>query len=354
MRSMDKVPGYGPVRSRIGKMIDGALDYTIIEKRWPKKWLSPSMFPICSVQEYAKQLYQQVHGGVTGSAGTMLNIFAKAGTGMHESLQNSMGHSGQFYGHWKCVNKKCEQYPRTQSQVVDGKYIRGKHTRLRSTNNICPSCGDAMAYDEFKVLYKKLKGYVDGIIDNLDGTYSLIDFKSTTVTKAADGSFFVAYHQLQIATYAWVLKKRYGLNIIDYTLIYVPRDNPKKFVEKTFVFDDKEAKRAKNFLMVQMNAWRAVLKSAETHNPKEAIKHKPCASQEFYWNKFHGYDTCPFVDFCFIPSRLTKRLEEIERRIKADPQLTYMEIVTPRAEKHQKGLTNRREKPRTQVKQFSL
>lgn len=353
MRSMSSV-SYGVTRSRLGKMVDRALDHEVKSKNWPKKRISPSMFPICSVQEYVKQLMQKQYGGVPAKSGTMLNIFARAGSGMHEALQNAMGESGQFFGHWKCTNKECTEYPHTQGYVDDrGRYVKGKHTRVRSTNNKCPCCKKSMAYVEFKILYKNLKGFVDGIVDNLDGTYSLLDFKSTTVTKAGDGTFFVHYHQMQIATYAWILKHRYGLNIIDYTLIYVPRDNPKKFVEKTFKFDDKEGYRAKKFMDIQLDAWDAVLESARTGDPRQAIKHKPCKSQEYYWEVFHGYDACPFVDFCFIPHHLRQALESVKNRIRNDPDLNFMEIVKA-PKKHQKGLTGRKQAPKAKIRQFTL
>lgn len=346
------------VLSRIGKMIDAALDVKNQEKRWPKKRVSPSMFPICPIQETAKLIYQKHNKCMTGESGTLLNIFAKAGTGMHESIQNALGHSGQMVGHWKCTNEKCIEYPKTKGKTVDGKYKKGKYTRTRSTNNRCPSCDQPMAYAELKVLYKSLKGYVDGLIDNLDGTYSLIDLKSTMVTKAADGSFFVKYHRFQIATYAYLLKKRYGYNIVDYTLVYVPRDNPKKFVEKTFVFDESEAKRAKDFMMTQIRAWDAAVKSAKTGDLLPAIKRKPCKSAEYYWDEFHGYDTCPFVDYCFIQSHMIDFMKKLEQRIMANPDLTYTEIISTGRKTQQQGLLPDKQKksqrPKHIVKTFEL
>lgn len=330
------------ILSRIGNLINVALDQTVPEKRWPKKRVSPSMFPICSIREYAARIYEKHNKFLTGENGTMLNIFAKAGTGMHESIQNALGHTGQMVGHWKCMNTDCKEHAKTKSVYENGVRIKkGKYTRKHSCDNICPSCKKAMAYSELKVLYKSLKGFVDGLIDNLDGTYSLIDLKSTTVTKAADGTFFVKYHRYQIATYAYILKKRYGYNIVDYTLVYVPRDNPKKFVEKSFVFDEEESKTAYKFMMKQINAWDAVIKSVRKKDPSYAIEKKPCSSPEFYWEKFHTYDPCPFVDHCFITSRITEFLEEMEKRIMADPSLSFVEVVKSNpsaARKKQEGL----------------
>lgn len=361
MRSFDNLPSrintVAPL-SKIGKMIDAALDVKVEEKRWPKKRVSPSMFPICPIQEYAKLLYQKHNNCMTGESGTLLNIFAKAGTGMHESIQNALGHSGQMVGHWKCVNEKCPEYPKTKSKEVNGKYVRGKFTRTRSTDNKCPCCGKPMAYSELKVLFKTLKGYVDGLIDNLDGTYSLIDLKSTMISKAADGSFFVKYHRFQIATYAYLLKKKYGYNIVDYTLVYVPRDNPKKFVEKTFVFDEKEAKRAKEFMMNQINAWEDALRAIKKNDPMISFKRKPCSSDQDYWDNFHGYEVCPFVDYCFIESHLVEFLNKLEKRIMADPDLTYMEIIKTGRHTQQQGLVPAKQKksqrPQHIVKRFEL
>jgi len=357
VRGLDSVPpAFVKSHSRIGKMIDAALDVTNQEQRYPKKRVSPSMFPVCSVQELAKQIFQKHRGHMTGESGTMLNIFAKAGTGMHESLQNALGHSGQMVGHWKCANKKCDEHAKTKDVWANGKRVKkGKFTRTNSTDNICPCCKKPMDYSELKVLYKSLKGYVDGLIDNLDGTYSLIDLKSTTVTKATDGTFFVKYHRYQIATYAYLLKKRYGYNIVDYTLVYVPRDNPKKFVEKSFVFDEQESVAAFDFMMVQINAWDATIKALKKNDPLIAIEKKPCKSEEFYWNEFHGYDRCPFVDHCFITSRLVEFLEQMEKRILANPEFTYAEVVKA-DRKQQQGLTVSKRKPTQQkaIKQFQL
>lgn len=360
MRTFDKVPKYVDNRqlSRIGRMIDAALDHTVKERReYIKKRVSPSMFPVCSVQEYAKLLYSKHNRAMTGEAGTMLNIFAKAGTGMHESVQNALGASGQMVGHWKCQNRKCEEHHKTKDVWRDGKRVKkGKYTRTRSTNHLCPKCKQPMAYSELKVLYKSLKGFVDGLIDNLDGTYSIIDLKSTTVTKANDGTFFVKYHRFQIATYAYILSARYGYNIRDYTLVYVPRDNPKKFVEKSFVYDAEEAKRARDFMMRQINAWDSSVKSIEKSDPKYAIKHKPCRTEKQYWDEFHSdYNPCPFVNYCFIESRLVDFLAQVERSILANPEFTYTEIVSPQKASEQTGLVKKKfkEKPKV-VKQFEL
>lgn len=361
MRTFAAVPSRANdtrVLSRIGKMVDAALDVKIQERRWPKKRVSPSMFPICAIQEYAKLLYQKHNNAVTGESGTLLNIFAKAGTGMHEAVQNALGNSGQMVGHWKCRNEKCPEHAKTKGKMVDGKYKKGKYTRTRSTNNICPGCQQPMAYAELKVLYKSLKGYVDGLIDNLDGTYSLIDLKSTTIKKAGDGTFFVKYHRFQIATYAYLLKKRYGYNIVDYTLIYVPRDNPKNFVEKTFLFDEAESKRTKDFMMEQINAWDAAVTSAAKSDPLAAMKRKPCKSPEFYWDEFHGYDVCPFVDYCFIQSHLIEFLAKLEQRIMANPDLSYTEIIKTSRKTQQQGLmqdkAKKSQRPAVIVKQFEL
>ncbi|AQT28701.1 putative exonuclease [Erwinia phage vB_EamM_Yoloswag] len=358
MRTFDAVPKFIDHRklSRIGKMIDAALDHTVKERReYVKKRVSPSMFPICSVQEYAKQLYSKHNRAMTGESGTMLNIFAKAGTGMHESVQNALGFSGQMVGHWKCQNRKCAEHHKTKDVWKDGRRVKkGKYTRTNSTDNMCPNCKQPMAYSELKVLYKSLKGFVDGLIDNLDGTYSIIDLKSTMVSKAQDGSFFVKYHRYQIATYAYILSKRYGYNIVDYTLVYVPRDNPKKFVEKSFVYDEKEARAARDFMMKQINAWDATIKSLRKGDAKYAIKHKPCRSEKYYWDEFHGYDECPFLNYCFIESRLTEFLERLEQTIMANPDMTYAEVVRPQAEPQQ-GLVKKKFREKTKVvKQFEL
>lgn len=332
----------GVQRSRIGKMIDASLDVVKQERRWPKKKLSPSMFPICSIQEYAKQRFQNIRGYISGQSGAMLSIFAGSGTNMHSTVQDALGNSGQLVGHWDCSNRDCKEHAKTKSVYENGKKVKaGKHTRYRSTDNMCPTCGKPMAYAELKILFKGLKGYVDGLIDNLDGTYSLLDLKSTTVAKAESGAFFVTYHQLQIMTYAYVLRKRYGYKIVDYTLVYVPRDNPKKFVERTFIFDAAESKRAYTFMMTQINAWSAVMLSVKEDDAKHAIEHKPCKSEKFYWDEFHGYDVCPFVDVCFLESHLYSKLKELDERIKANPEWTYAEIVKPTREKKPQGLFNK-------------
>lgn len=353
MRTFDNVPKFLDHRklSRIGRMVDAALDHVVVERReYIKKRVSPSMFPMCSIQEYAKLLYSKHNRAITSNSGTMLNIFAKAGTGMHESIQNALGNSGQMVGHWKCTNKNCPEHIKTKDVWKDGKRVkRGRYTRTRSTNNKCPKCKKEMAYSELKVLYRTLKGYVDGLIDNLDGTFSIIDLKSTTVSKAQEGTFFVTYHRYQIATYAYILSSRYGYNIRDYTLVYVPRDNPKKFVEKSFVYDKKEAKEAKAFMEKQIDAWEAVLKSINKNDPLPAMKHKPCSSAKFYWDKFHGYETCPFVDSCFIQSHLIDHLAQLEKLILANPEMTYTELVTPKKHVEQQGLIKKKVKDKPKI-----
>lgn len=316
-------------RSQIDKLVDSALDVSVKSKSPKKTKLSPSMFPICSVKWFMQLYHQERRGFLDAQSSTMLNIFADSGIAAHKHLQNALGYSGQMHGNWVCVNRECSEYPKTKS-VYDDKGKRtykGRATRYRSENNICPTCKSIMEYKELLVLYRGVKGYVDAVIKNPDGTYSLLDIKSATVDKAINDKALNSYQKLQILAYAYILKKRYGYNIVDYTLTYIPRDNPKKFKSYTFAFDSDAAREAKSIIRRELKKWRVAVDGAKTKKLGLVEKYKPCKSEDQYWSEVHTYVKCPILGVCFSSAELYSKLKQFMVLSDANPDLSLGEII---------------------------
>lgn len=347
-------------KTPVGRLIDSALDHVSAETGPVKKWLSPSMFPICPIVWFTKLVHQKNRGKSDTKASTLLNIFAASGIGAHKNIQDALGHSGQMHGNWVCVNRDCSKAKEAKSVYDEnGKRIKkGRPTRTRSENNVCPECGSFLEYKELLILYKGIKGYVDAMIKNPDGTYSLVDLKSTTVDKAMNDRAFVAYQRKQILAYAYVLKRRYGYNIRDYTLVYLPRDNPKKFVSVEFALDAKEMRRGKKLLNGELRKWGAALEAVKTGKFSSIISEKPCKTEDQYWNEFHSYDKCPFVECCFSGSHLNARLIRFVEESAANKDMTYdvlVEHVMRRVKEKKSGLLpTARNRDRVPVKIVSV
>ena len=316
--------------SQVDRLVDAALDVERHSKGPKKKKLSPSMFPICPIKWFTYLFHQETRGYTESKATALLNIFADAGKAQHKHIQDALGHSGMMHGNWVCVNPECECAKAAKSVYdASGKRTKkGKATRTRSENNICPKCGSIMDYKELLILYKGLKGYVDAVIKNPDGTYSLVDLKSTTVDKATNDRAFVAYQRLQIAAYAYVLKRRYGYDIVDYTLVYVPRDNPKKFVSVKFPFNAKEAKKAKRLIDGEVAKWSAAKKAVTTGDVFKIESLKPCKTEDQYWSEVHTYTQCPFTGCCFSSAQLHSKLKQFMQLSKASPHLSLDGVLS--------------------------
>ena len=196
--------------------------------------LRPSSFPSCSVINLMKYIQGDAAGHFEERHEFRMEYYTYVGTIVHEVSQLFMGLSGVQYGHWKCINPKCKHGIAAQDiKTANGYMVKeGKLTREFTTNNICPNkkCKTPMFYIELEVVYgkgnKKICGHIDGvwkIPKELGGGYWIIDYKTSSMKKIEAGEYPEKKHLYQLPIYAYILKKKYGMDIKGFSLIYIKK-----------------------------------------------------------------------------------------------------------------------------------
>lgn len=285
--------------SKIDPLIIESLDRTSITKHKLKETLSPSAFPMCSLVWFTKLYHQVNHGAFENKAKVLLNIFAEAGKGMHSYLQYSLGFTGRLYGHYYCSDYKCAGYVNTQNGMFRPKDGDPK-VHWWTKDNICPHCKKGMQYLEVQIIDGDLQMQIDCILLNDDGvTYSVYDFKSTSVDKVAKGTSFNKMNMFQIETYVIEVIEHLEIKVTHYGLTYVARDNPNKFVTYEFKVTKDILEKAESFLARQYKGWRIAKKSVKEFKFKRLYATKLCSSFNEYKKEYKGYEDCPMAFVCF-------------------------------------------------------
>lgn len=259
----------------------------------------PSAFPICSILTYVKLIKGCSSGYWEREKSFAGDFFTSIGTQAHSVTQYHIGDSGQIWGNWKCINPQCAK-------------SNDKITRTKTTNNKCPACQTSMEYVEIEIKYKGLTGHIDCIIYLGNNMYWVGDYKTTTKYKLDSGKLPEKQHLLQIPAYVWVLRTKYKMNVVGFSLLYLSRDNPFKFIEKPFKWNDKWQHDIGKMIKRQRQAYQAALTSLFNQDHKQAVEHKLCSSREYYDKHVNYYTPCPLLDVCFSPKRLRKELIELE------------------------------------------
>lgn len=270
------------------------IDYRTHHK--PKTDLSPSSFPVCSLVWFTKMWHQRNTGYHENKTGVLLNIFAEAGKGLHKHIQYGLGFSGRQYGHYYCDDYKCEGY-------VDGSKWRpkpdNKKVHWNTRDNICPHCGKGMQYLEIEIRDGELTMCIDTIMLNDDNrTYSVYDFKSSSIKKADEGKCLNKINMFQIESYVVEVIEHLSFTVSHYGLIYFPRDNPNKYVTFTYEVNDKMLRRSEEFLRGQYRGWTRAKASVEKYNFDKLYEARLCHSESDYYQNYHSYDVCPLLHLC--------------------------------------------------------
>ena len=275
----------------------------------------PSSMPTCSLLLWMEKFRGEALGYYYGTKELPMEYYTNVGNVLHEKAQYFVGHTGVSFGDWKCVNKRCKKgIAACETRTADGRIIKeGKITRKDSTNNKCPKCDEPMLYVEKKVEYKGIMGYVDGIWKipkSEGGGYWLVDYKTTSMRKIEKGEYPERAHINQLPFYAYVLSKKYKMDIKGFSLVYMPRDNPQAFYEYREEWTDKWKKVGKKIAKREARNLEVMNRGVEECDYEEAVACKACKSKSDYFKTMHnGFDECPMLDVCFSEAKLTKRLD---------------------------------------------
>lgn len=298
--------------SFFGDLYEKTMESTITTTYGRAPAFRPSSLPLCSILTYMK-LVKGAHLGyfeqeMSASGG----YFTSVGTAAHENIQYYIGNSGKVWGDWKCITPGCKH----ANAAIDiynehGKIVRkGIVTLKNTTNNKCPACKHAMHYVEKEIRYKGLVGHIDCIVLMNDGSYWIVDYKTSTKIKLMSGKLPHKAHLIQLPAYCYVLERKYGFKVKGFSLLYLSRDNPFIFYEHSELWNPKWVKRSSASLKREKVKYIAGVKSFIRQEHHAAIRAKPCANKRQYEEELDFYDECPMLKVCFNRDKLEKALDK--------------------------------------------
>lgn len=132
------------------------------------------------------------------------------GTHIHESVQKYLPMSCEgLVGDWQC--KKCKRTHRVQAQP-----------------KVCQCGSHEFDYHEIGISYKGFEGHIDTVYC-YNNEHMIVDYKSTTLkqleAKAAQPSF---EYQMQLRSYALLMKLQYNIIIKRIMLLFIAKEFPEK------------------------------------------------------------------------------------------------------------------------------
>lgn len=260
----------------------------------PPLALRPSSFPLCSIHVMEQQYQHEMWGYVPSTANLFSDFFLSVGTTAHEVFQKWMARNGRMWGNWKCTNNECQAHGVLLTNCVAHE---------------CKKCGKPLLYVEIEVEYHGVCGHVDGIVEVQAGEYVILDYKTASSNKLSRKKLPSHENYKQLSSYAYILWKKYKLNVVGFSLLYVTRDNPAVFSEYYFDWSTEVQQTTLEFLRSQVKRYRAGIAAWKQSNVDLAIAAKPCASEADYRANQHVYSECAHLDVCFT-KRLKQHLEQ--------------------------------------------
>lgn len=233
------------------------------------------------------------------------SYYTNIGNAVHEFYQTLLPKSdvkNLVFGDWKCSD--C------------AKIVYEKCTTPDSL--ICPHCKknhETIKYEEISLIYRGITGHVDMIFKNEDGTYTLVDFKTTSAYSIAEPKYLpYPKHIMQIETYAFMLLHQFKIKISNYFIVYVSRDKNDggKTLTNTRPIGADITKRILDRRQAQLDQIvysRGLIKKLFKEPTVEVLKelddNRPCHTVHDYENSktglthgFFGSEECPFKDNC--------------------------------------------------------
>jgi predicted nucleic-acid-binding Zn-ribbon protein len=284
-----------------GQMYESALKHTHEHPgRWPE--YRPSAFPICGILVFQRLLEGSSTGQFTAESNGAGSLFCNMGTAAHQALQFHMGFSRRLFGDWQCLHPFCEEHKLA---------LTGNLTRRNSTNNYCPKCMNPMHYVEKEIRLNGLRGHIDGLIRLADGTFWVLDFKTTTRNILENSKLPKKAHLLQLVSYCYVLAEKYKLKIAGFSVLYLTRDNPFNYKECSYDWSSKWYAFGKTTVETERQKYLDGLQGFVHLDTTEIIANKQCVSRAFYDKEIAYYNECPLVGVCFNRNTLSNKLSEI-------------------------------------------
>ena len=302
-----------------GRLYEQAMANNIVHTKGRRPEFRPSSFPMCSILVYRKLVMGASRGHFEGENSAASDFFTSIGTKAHENIQLHMGYTGQVFGDWKCNNFGSCSLGNEGLDIYNklGVLVRpGKITRKNSTDNLCPECSLGMEYIEKEIVFRGLKGHIDGIIKLPDGGYWVIDYKTTTKYKLDSGKLPVPSHLKQLPTYCYVLKKKYKLDVRGFSLLYFSRDNPFDYLEVSREWNGKWDSNISKLILDERRKFSAGVQAFDKRDYTIAVEQKPCATRKFYEEEMGFYSPCPMLESCFNKEKLNRELKLIDRTFK--------------------------------------
>lgn len=322
--------------SPVSKLVAEAMEAEVVLPRGRSPQFRPSSFPCCSILNWMKLYRFKKLGNNEEHKYFGMEYYTSVGTTVHAKIQYFAGFTGKFWGNWKCINPVCKESKKARNLYDHlGNMVReGKPTRKHSTNNKCPCCGEPMDYIEFAIKYRGIDGHIDAIIKLDDGTWIVADYKTTSMKKVNNAVFPEKKHLHQLPFYVYALEqkyaKKYGMKIKKFSLIYIPRDNPRAFVEYTEKWNDAWRIKCRNRFEDEYEKWEAINHDVENETFDEVIRTKPCKCESEYRSLMHVYEDCPLLKVCFSRKKLRPLLQSWVDYHEDDPKrlIPFNEVVS--------------------------
>jgi len=289
------------IESHLGKVYAQIMDSSIITPNGRGPEYRPSSFPICPVLVHMQFMQAAQDGFYMSNMAAGGGYFTTVGTAAHENIQYYMGSTKKVFGDWKCRNPRCQKHHDARD-LYDEKgvmYRKGTLTSKNTTDNECPECGVACEYVEKCIDYFGLKGHIDCIYEMPDGTYWVLDYKTSTKGIIKTAKLPKREHLMQVPTYCYVLEKKYKMKISGFSLLYLSRDNPYEFKEKAQRWNERFRQETKELIIQQKKIYRSAVNSFIQNKPELAIKQKPCQCPDDYERLMPAYEACPMEKVCF-------------------------------------------------------
>lgn len=161
-----------------------------------------SQLPFCPLN----YVLSAARGGPHAVMSFHMAYFTKVGTVVHEVMQTYHGKSGKFLADWQCP--------------VCKKWRKMSHR---------PTCCNRLSdYHEIQINHKWVVGHIDGVFQDSQGRYWILDYKTTSNAAVGNGKVQNpgrAYTE-QVEAYAWSIREQYGIAITGVCLMFIVRDNP--------------------------------------------------------------------------------------------------------------------------------
>lgn len=266
--------------------------------------LRVSGFPFCGLKKaYEKMTF--VPTAIPSDAGR--EFYTSVGTAAHLVFQRWLGQGGRIWGDWKCYNKQCN------------------HIVHFSKKRKCPKCKSEMEYEEFEVkAYRHLSGHIDGVYQSTNGSFWVIDYKTSSVKNIKQhrkfGDLFpYAKNKAQIMTYCALLEEKYDIKISGWSLLYIARDDPYTIEVCSGVTPEKAKKSILRKCKQYDEQWEVIQNLRTPADIEYLVETKPCKTREFYNEHFKGFHGCPLEAVCFtrsIKSFATETLKDYRKELK--------------------------------------